>query len=144
MGRKKRQEESRKELYDLLWSDAHWLFATEEVEARERLQRLADTPEVRQWGGQLQASLCMNLAPDIPRLWVGGIPKVLLPPQVMARLLDRVGIAYTSRWLHGLAPLLFLCREVPRGQALMAALAAVVGGIRFEFTGNIAVAERDE
>lgn len=141
MRRKKRREQRRKAIHDLLWSDQHWLFVTEEVEGRERLQALAETPEVRAWGGALEAYLIEDAGPSIPALFVGGIPKKLLPPQLMGRLLDRVHIGYTARWLAGLAPVLFLCREVPRAQVFMRALAEVAGWTHFNWTGGLAESE---
>jgi hypothetical protein len=141
MRKRKRQERRRKAIHDLLWSDQHWLFVTEEAEGRSRLQALVETEEVRWWGGSLEAFLVEDLGPHIPALFVGGIPKKLLPPQVMCRLLDRVHIAYTPRWLAGLAPILFVCREVSRAQVLMRALADFVGWTRFEWTGDIAASE---
>jgi hypothetical protein len=141
MRKKKRSDPTVKDLRDLLWSDRHWLFATDTDQAREALFALAKTPEVQQWGGEVEALLILHLTPDIPFIWVGGISKALLPPQVMARVLERVGIAPTARWLAGIAPILFLCVEVPRAQVLMEVLANLIGGTRFDWTGEIACAE---
>lgn len=134
-GRKK-QEKLRRELHDLLWSPKHWVFVGEEQEAQRRLTRLGELPEVRQWGGEYVGYLIEDLGPGVPPVFVGGIPKALLPPQVMSRLLERCQIGYTARFLAGLAPVLFLCREVSRGLALMEALAAFVGDTRFAYSGH--------